>query len=267
MNRFLCATGWGFLLSITTRGFATEQPTASNTFTFTLPPPITPTALLMDSPFGINTAFNPGTPDLNARLQAMQAAGIKWGRQDFTWRRIEHRKGEYDWTAYDKLVDQCRQHGLLIIGNLTDNPEFYDLKTPEAVEAYVAFARAAVKRYAGKVDYWQIWNEPNLGYLKGDVAHYAELLSAAGQAIHETNPQAKVLALNMAFCDVIWASNVLTRVPNDAFDIVCFHPYRNPNTPEDKFDWWVLDQYVKRFHPQLTTNYPLRGYPIDSTSP
>src|SRR4030095_9738529 len=30
-----------------------------------------------------------------------------------------------------------------------------------------------------------------------------------------------------------------------------------PNTPEDKFDWWVLDQYVKRFHPNLTTNYPL----------
>ena len=36
------------------------------------------------------------------------------------------------------------------------------------------------------------------------------------------------------------------------------HPYRNPNAPEDKFDWWVLEQYVKRFHKSdLTPDYPL----------
>lgn len=230
---------------------------ASNSFTFALSPPVAPDALLADSPFGINTAFNPGAPDLEARLTAMQHAGIKWGRQDFTWRRIEKTKGEYDWAGYDALVEKCHQHGLLIFGNLTYNPQFYDMKTAEGVEAYAAFARAAVKRYAGQVDYWQIWNEPNLGYLGGDIEHYAKLLAAGGKAIHETNPNAKVLAMNMAFCDVLWASNVLQRVPYDAFDVVCFHPYRNPNSPEDKFDWWVLDQYIKRFHPNLTTNYPL----------
>jgi len=170
---------------------------------------------------------------------------------------IEKTRGEYDWEGYDALVEQCRQHGVLIFGNLTYNPQFYDMKTPEGVDAYAAFARAAVKRYAGKVDHWQIWNEPNLGYLGGDADHYARLLSAAGKAIHETSPTAKVLAMNMAFCDVLWASNVMQRVPSSAFDIVCFHPYRNPNSPEDTFDWWVLDQYVKRFHPNLTTNYPL----------
>jgi hypothetical protein len=63
--------------------------------------------------------------------------------------------------------------------------------------------------------------------------------------------------MNMAFCDVHWASNVMQRVPYDAFDIVCFHPYRPPNAPEDSFDWWITDQYVKRFHPAFTTNYPL----------
>src|SRR5262249_54645334 len=248
---------WSSLLAFGVQGFASEQPTASNTFTFTVPAPVAPTSLLANSPFGINTAFDPDTPDLDARLQAMQSAGIKWGRQDFTWRQIERRKGEYQWTGYDRLVEKCHQSGLLLLGNLAYNPEFYDLKGDEAVEAYAAFARAAVKRYAGKVDYWQIWNEPNLGYLKGDVDHYAKLLSAAGKAIHETNPRAKVLALNMAFCDVLWAGKVIQRTSYDAFDIVCFHPYRNPNTPEDQFDWWVLDQYVKRFNPQLTTNYPL----------
>ena len=243
------------LCALSARG--ADLSTASNSFSFALSPPVAANTLLADSPFGINTAFNPSAPDLEARLQAMRQAGIKWGRQDFTWRRIEKSKGEFDWAGYDAPVEKCHEHGLLIFGNPTYNPPFYDLKTAAGVEAYAAFARAAVKRYAGKVDYWQIWNEPNLGYLGGDAEHYAKLLGAAGKAIHEANPNAKVLALNMAFCDVLWASNVMRRVPHDAFDIVCFHPYRNPNAPEDKFDWWVLDQYVKRFHPNLTTNYPL----------
>jgi len=234
-----------------------DQPTAQNSFTVDLSPPAAPTALLADSPFGINTAFNPDSPDLEARLKAMQQAGIKWGRQDFTWKRIEKRKGEYDFEPYDRLAEKCRQHGVLLFGNLTYNPDFYDMRTPDGVEAYCAFARAAVKRYAGKVDCWQIWNEPNLGYL-GDPEHYAKLLAASGKAIHETNPNARVLGLNMAFCDALWAEKILQRVPFDCFDIICFHPYRNPNAPEDKFDWWVLDQYVKRFHKNdLTPDYPL----------
>jgi hypothetical protein len=248
---------WIVLLFACGAGGAAELGTASNSFLFTLSPPVAPNALLAGSPFGINNAFHPEALDLDARLRAMQQAGIKWGRQDFTWPRIEKTKGEYDWTGYDALVEKCLEHGLLIFGNFTYNPPFYDMKLGESVAAYAAFARAAVKRYAGKVDHWQIWNEPNLGYLGGDVDQYAKLLAAAGQAIHEANPKAKVLAMNMAFCDVLWASNVMQRVPYQAFDIVCFHPYRNPNAPEDKFDWWVLDQYVRRFHPNLTTNYPL----------
>src|SRR6185369_2318081 len=171
--------------------------TASNSFSFVLSEPVAPEKLLLDSPFGINTAFNPATPDLDARLAAMQQAGIKWGRQDFTWRRIEKQKGEYDWAGYDALVEKCRAHGLQLFGNLTYNPQFYDMKTDDGVNAYAAFARAAVQRYAGKINDWQIWNEPNLGYLGGDVEHHSKLLRAAGKAIHEANPKARVLAMNM----------------------------------------------------------------------
>ena len=58
-----------------------------------------PTQLCPASPFGINTAFRPGAADIEARLKLMQDAGIKWGRQDFTWRQIEREPGSYDWKA------------------------------------------------------------------------------------------------------------------------------------------------------------------------
>ncbi len=210
------------------------------------------------SPFGINTALDPDTKDLEARLAAMQLAGIKWGRQDFTWRKIERQSGQYDFAPYDRLVEAFAARGIMLVGDLAYAPAFHDPRTAEGVEAYAALARAAAKRYAGKVDHWQIWNEPNGGFWKGSPQQYAALLAASGKAIHEANPGAKVLGLNMAFCDVIWAEKILKLVPYDCFDIACFHPYRPPSAPEEKFDWWEQDQYVKSWHKSdLKLDYPL----------
>ena len=235
-----------------------DSPTAQSSFHVTLPPHLFADDLLQDSPFGINTAFQPHTPNLEAILQKMQEAGIKWGRQDFTWRRIEKEKGQYQFQDYDRLVDLCRKYGLLLFGNLAYAPGFHDPRTPEGVEAYCNFVRQTVKHFAGKVKYWQIWNEPNGGFWKGTPVEYARLLAAAGKAIHQANPDAKVLGLNMAFCDVIWAEKILNLVPHDCFDIACFHPYRPPSAPEEPFDWWELDQYVKSWHRHdLKTDYPL----------
>ncbi|MGH2625826.1 MAG: hypothetical protein ACRDHY_04155, partial [Anaerolineales bacterium] len=196
-------------------------------------------------------------------------AGIKWGRQDFAWRRIERpppaEKAKkdaawepYDFAPYERLVDLCRRHGILLFGNLAYAPDFHNPRTQAGVEAFCAFARAAAGRFEGKIDHWQIWNEPNGGFWKGTPEEYARLFAAAGRAIHVGNPQSKVLGLNMAFCDVLWAERILKLVPYDAFDIACFHPYRPPSAPEEKFDWWTLDQYVKSWHKRdLTPEYPL----------
>ena len=239
-------------------GPKTPSPTAWTNFTVALAPHRQASELCPDSPFGINTALRADAPDRDARLAAMQQAGIKWGRQDFTWGRIETSSGVYEFEAYDQLVEAFTRHGILIFGNFTGAPKFHDPRTPDGVDAYCAFARACVKRYAGKVDHWQIWNEPNGGYWKGSPEEYARLLAASGKAIHEENPKAKVLALNMAFCDVLWAERVMKQVPTDAFDIVCFHPYRAMCAPEEPFDWWELDQYVKSWHKNdLTPEYPL----------
>jgi hypothetical protein len=235
-----------------------DTPTAESSFRVTLSLHPFADDLLPASPFGINTAFQPDTPNLEAILQKMKEAGIKWGRQDFTWRRIEKKRRQYQFQDYDRLVDKCREHGLLLFGNLAYAPNFHDPRTPRGVRAYCDFVTETVKHFAGKVKYWQIWNEPNGGFWKGTPQEYARLLAAAGKAIHQADPDAKVLGLNMAFCDVLWAEKILKMVPYDCFDIVCFHPYRPPSAPEERFDFWELDQYVKSWHPHdLKPDYPL----------
>jgi hypothetical protein len=237
---------------------ALAAPTAESAFGVSLPPPKFAEDLLPASPFGVNTDFQPDTPDLQERLKLMQNAGIKWGRQDFTWRRIERQKGKYDFAPYERLVEQCRKHGVMLLGDLAYGPAFHDPRTAEGAAAYAALAGEAARTFRGKVDAWQVWNEPNAGFWNGTPAEYARLLAAAGKAIHEANPQARVLGLNMAFADVLWAERVLKEVPYDRFDVACFHPYRPPSAPEEKFDWWELDQYVKSWHRHdLAPDYPL----------
>jgi hypothetical protein len=237
---------------------AAEPPTAASRFEVKLPPHRFAEQLLPESPFGINMALGPNAPDLEDRLGAMQQAGIKWGRQDFTWSRIEREPSKYDWEPYDRLIEACRRHGILLFGNLAYGPKFHDPRTPDGVAAYAAFAAAAASHFQGKVDHWQIWNEPNGGFWKGTPEQYAALLAAAGKAIHTANSKAKVLGLNMAFCDLLWAEKVMKQVPGDSFDVACFHPYRPPSAPEDRFDWWEQDQYVKSWHRHdLTPDYPM----------
>lgn len=243
-------------LVLVARLTAADLPRAESAFTVALPPAPFPTALLTNSPFGINTGLDPSAPDVAERLKAMQALGVKWARQDFTWRRIERQPGQYDWLTHDRLVEQCREHGIELLGCLAYAPSFHDPRKGPGVDAFAKFAEAAARRYAGRVTHWQIWNEPNGAFWQGTAEDYARLLAAAGPAIHAANREAKVVALNMAFCDVLWASRVLKQTPYNAFDIVAFHPYRPPNAPEDKFDWWTLDQYVKGWHGgELPTNY------------
>ena len=161
-----CLAGFALLLGCSIVS-AAEPPTAVNRFHVDLPEHRFAGELLPGLPFGINMALRPDAPDMEGRLKAMQRAGIKWGRQDFTWRRIEREPGVYDWAPYDRLVDAARRHGILLFGNLAYAPKFHDPRTPQGAEAYAAFARAAVERYRGKIDHWQIWNEPASTYPSG----------------------------------------------------------------------------------------------------
>jgi hypothetical protein len=230
-----------FLLPIPVRG--------GEYLTVNLSPPAYPGELLPDSPFGINTAIFGGEPNQDNRLKIMQQAGIKWGRQDLTWRRIETKPGVYTWDSYDRVIDELLEHGIMVLSNLAYEPDWVreEINSPQAVEAYVRFVREAVSRYKKKVKHWQIWNEPNFGghFWRGTPEQYANFLKAAGKAIHETDPDATVAGFNTAFVDLKWTEKILSLIPYDCFDVLCFHPYRPPNSPEEKEDLWFRDHYSR----------------------
>lgn len=194
---------------------ATLQPTAGPTAT-PLPPsptarPAAPTPVvdansLMSSPdYGVQ-AFLWWRPEVADRdLQLIKDGGFNWVKQWFSWQDIEGSgKGHYDWSVTDRIVDQVEQHGLKLIVRISQDPDrpFWAGNPPENAGHFADFLAAVASRYRGRIEAYQIWNEPNLarewGGKRPDPAGYARMLKMAYSAIKAIDPNALVVTAGMA---------------------------------------------------------------------
>ena len=81
---------------------------------------------------------------------------------------------KYNWASTDRLVSLARANGIRVMMTVTGPGPFFSSSSPRRCRSlpctyrpkpseFGAFAAAAAKRYRGQVDYYSIWNEPNLG--------------------------------------------------------------------------------------------------------
>jgi hypothetical protein len=110
------------------------------------------------------------------------------------------------WGNLDGLVAAAKAHGVSVMLTLTGPPPRWatrdsKLSYPDA-KAFGAFATAIGKRYAGSVDTWSIWNEPNQPqfllpqYVHGKPASpliYRKLYQAAYAGLRTSNPNDAIL--------------------------------------------------------------------------
>ena len=174
-------------------------------------PQATPTSVAkadgsMTSPdFGVQ-AFLWWKPEVADRdLQLVQDAGFKWVKQLVSWQDVEGAgKGQYDWTNLDRIVGQAEQHGLKLIVRVSQDPDrpFWAGNPPENADHFADFLTAMASRYQGRIQAYQVWNEPNLarewGGRRPDPAGYARLLKTAYSAIKGADPKATVITAGMA---------------------------------------------------------------------
>jgi hypothetical protein len=90
--------------------------------------------------------------------------------------------------------------------------------------AYVAH------RYLGKVEAYQVWNEPNLSWAwpdGPDAAEYASMLRTVSPAIRAADPNAKVVFAGLNTNDYFYLERAYDAVPDLGryFDVMATHPY------------------------------------------
>ncbi len=177
--------------------------TPSNTPTARTPTPRPTVSTAMASPdYGIQ-AFLWWRPEVAHRdLGLVRDAGFTWVKQWFAWRDIEGSgKGQYDWSTADRIVNGAEEFGLKLIARVDHEPAWAG-PPPGNIDAFVDFLTAMATRYRGRIQAYQIWNEPNLarewGNKPPNAAEYTLMLRRAYQAIKRADPNALVISAGMA---------------------------------------------------------------------
>ncbi|MEW5719928.1 MAG: beta-galactosidase [Chloroflexota bacterium] len=179
----------------------------------TLPAAPVPPRTIPDTdvnPYGANFFLDREVEDWkrDRTVRMAREAGIVWAKQQFSWEEIEKRKGQFDWNKSDQIVATFEKYGLQIIARL-DRPPAWSRKDktipqapPDDLNDYGDFVDAFVRRYIGRVNYIQIWNEPNIfpewGNRPVDPAGYAAMLEIAYKRAKAANPNVRVLSAPLA---------------------------------------------------------------------
>jgi hypothetical protein len=196
-------------------------------------------------------------------LEMAQAAGIHWIKQLFSWEEIEpHRKGEFNWAKYDRLVDLAESHGMQVIARLDRPPDWtrhdnqFRTRPPDNLEDYGDFVYAFVRRYRGRVRHIQVWNEPNLtaewGFQRVNAVAYTQLLQVAYDRAKEADPDVAVLSAPLAITledasmrgnhnDLVFLEQMYQAGAGDYFDILSVNAFGLDRPPEDPPDPNVLN--------------------------
>lgn len=178
------------------------------------------------SPFGMGVyLYRYASLEQMDRAAALaQSAGCKWSREEFLWHRIEPRRGEFDWSFYDAVVETATRHGISIYGLIDYWSEWTSPYTPEGIADYARYCTALVQRYRDRIHHWEVWNEPNIFFWQGPREMYVDLLKAAYQAIKAADPEAQVLGCSTAGIDTGFIRLVAEK--GGVYDILTIHPYR-----------------------------------------
>jgi len=199
------------------------------------------------------------------QVDQIARAGFRFTRMDFFWHNIEKTRGEYDFQAYDELVETLASRDVRTIFILDYNNKFYDNGvspyTDEGRFAFAAFAKAAAAHFRGKGVLWEIWNEPNLTQFwhpAANVEDYVKLAKVVYPALKEGDPDCTVLAPALSGWDYDFLESAFKLGLLECTDVVSLHAY-GARIPDDAAHYYsAVRRLIAKYSPKG------RSYPIIS---
>jgi len=131
----------------------------------------------------------------------MDLTGTSWIRQTFQWSDINNQQKEWDFSKFNRIVEQAEKHGSKVlavlgydVGWIHKNKSRTNHISSEQLPLFLNYVREVVTQYKGKVDAWEIWNEPNLFFWKGPDEDFFKLAVEAAKIVKELDPATPLLA-------------------------------------------------------------------------
>lgn len=163
------------------------------------------------------------------------AKSLRWG---VPWQSIELSEGRFDWSLPDRIVraaEASKIELVLLVEGYSPDPRktnfrnLYAAGGDQKLRAYESFLREYVRRYQGRVHYWQIENEVTFPqYWAGSLDDYVSVLSTAYRAIKSEDKGSTVLLAGLAGEAQPAQIRFLLERGRDHFDILDAHFYFPP---------------------------------------
>jgi hypothetical protein len=193
--------------------------------------------LAIDLTWGISNA------DQDRTAAAMSDVGSRWVRITANWADAEPTKGQYnDWWLkhYDRAISLARNAGSKVILMSYQSPSWAsgssNKETPPKNPAdYANYMRFLATRYAGQVEAYEVWNEPNIDRFWSagvNAAEYVSLLKPSYSAIKSADPNAKVVFGGLSTNDYHYLESAYAAGAKGYFDVMAVHPYTCNTSPD-----------------------------------
>ncbi len=153
--------------------------------------------------------------DFHAYKDYLEPLGAKRLRLQSGWAKTEQKRGVYDFAWLDAIIDGTIERGLdpwleLSYGNLiypdaggTGLGEGLP-QSEEGLAAWDRYVEKAVKHFADRVTYWEVWNEADINHRgKGEVTEemdlaYARLFVRTAETIRREDPDGFIVGYALA---------------------------------------------------------------------
>jgi hypothetical protein len=159
---------------------------------------------------------------------------------DFDWSDVNPSPGVYNFTYLDQFIAINQARGTDIIYTLNRTPQWASSQ-PNAISIYGPgqcappadmtyydnYLTAIATHVAGKIKYWELWNEPNYGLSYcGDVSTMVTMAQHASRIIKGIDPSALILSPSpVGSSGPAWLASFLAAGGSQYVDIIALHGY------------------------------------------
>jgi hypothetical protein len=153
------------------------------------------------------TGVRPAESEFNRYIETIRALGVDIHREIFYWPQAQQdAQAIFEFQYHDAIQQLLADCGIDVLWCFLWTPHWaVEADIPEEdwsrlvlsmprLDHWTQFARAVASHFRGRVRYYQVWNEPDLGdYWVGTPESHARFQNAGFQAIKQVDPAAQVM--------------------------------------------------------------------------
>lgn len=168
--------------------------------------------------------------------------GVKWVRIQSGWARTEKEKGVYDFAWLDGIVDNLIARGLKPWMCVCYGNGVYDelaqkifgavgcppVRTEQQKTAWSNYCHALAKHYKGRVEHFEVWNEPDRPYSwkpQVNATELGEFTIATAKALKAGNEDAFVIGCPVCDPPISFLNEAFQTGVGKYIDALSFHEY------------------------------------------